>query len=172
MLLVDTRGSTGEGGDALCGDARGGVVTRGVAAVVCLDGDSCTSCGQGFGVRIGWVGHSGLARTGERSGLDLLGSWDGDTVAAFDWPLVHLADAEDNAILSSCFVASRDPPADGDLKGRVKVGGVRWDLTGEGTVMGTEQPDGLWDDWVDGQRFNSGSGFFGVEGGEFGGVCL
>lgn len=172
MLLVDTRGRTGEGGDALCGDASGGVATRGVAAVVCLDGDSCTSCGQGFGVRSGGVGHSGLASTGERSGFDWTRSWGGDTVEALDWPLVHLADAEDNAILSSCFVASKDPPVDEDLKGRVRVGGVRWDLAGEGTVMGTEVPDTLWDGWVDGQRFNSGRGFFGATGGEFKGACL
>lgn len=32
--------------------------------------------------------------------------------------------------------------------------------------------DMLWDAWVDGQRFNSGRGFFGVAGGELGGVCL
>lgn len=93
-------------------------------------------------------------------------------MAALDCPLVLLADAEDNAILSSCFVASRDPPVDEVLKGRVRVGGVRWDLVGEGTVMGTEVPDTLLEGWVDGQRFNSGRGFFGAAGGEFGGVCL
>lgn len=98
---------------------------RGVAAVVCLEGDSCTSCGHGFGVRNGWVGHSGLESTGEMSGFDWMRSWGGDTVAVFDWPLVHWADAEDNAILSSCFVASKDPPDEEDLKGKVRVGGVR-----------------------------------------------
>ncbi len=174
ILLVDTRGSTGDGGDALWGDASGGVVMRGVAAVVCLEGDSCTSCGHGFGVRNGWVGHSGLASTGEMSGFDWMRSWGGDTVAVFDWPLVHWADAEDNAILSSCFVASKDPPDEEDLKGKVRVGGVRWDLAGEGTVMGADAlcADTLWDGWVNGQRFNSGRGFFGVAGGELGGVCL
>lgn len=40
--------------------------------------------------------------------------------------------------------------------------------------MGTEAlcGDMLCDGWVDGQRFNSGRGFFGVAGGELGGVCL
>lgn len=96
----------------------------------------------------------------------------------FGWPLVHWveadADAEDRAILRSCLVASKEPPEEVGVNGRVKVGGVRWDRLRLGTVMGTAE---VWlrplgDAWVDGQRFSSGRGFFGTAGEELGCGCL
>ena len=92
-------------------------------------------------------------------------------MAAFDWPLVvHWAEAEDSAILSSCLVARREPPGEEELRGRDMVGGVRWDLLGVGTVMATGEAcaDVLWEGWVDGQRLSSGRGFFGAVGEEVG----
>lgn len=136
LLLVETMGRTGEGGEALWGEAsRGTAVMRGVVGI-CLEGDNCTSCG--FEVCGDWTGHSGFASTGETKGFDWTRSRGGDRVAAFDWPLVvHWADAEDSAILSSCLVASNEPPGEEELRGKVMVGGVRWDLLGVGTVMAT-----------------------------------
>lgn len=62
-------------------------------------------------------------------------------VEDFGWPLVHWveAEAEDRAILRSCLVASKEPPGEAEVSGRVKVGGVRWDRLRLGTVMGTEE---------------------------------
>lgn len=94
----------------------------------------------------------------------------------FAWPLVHWveAEAEDRAILRSCFVASKEPPGEAGVSGRVKVGGDRWVLLRLGTVMGTAEVGlgPLGDAWVDGQRFSSGRGFFGTIGEEFGCGCL
>lgn len=88
----------------------------------------------------------------------------------FGWPLVHWVEAEDRAILRSCLVASKEPPGEVGVNGRVKVGGVMWDRLRLGTVMGTGDVwlEPLGDGWVDGQRFSSGSGFFGTTGEEFG----
>lgn len=86
------------------------------------------------------------------------------------WPLVHWveAEAEDRAILRSCLVASKEPPGEVEVSGRVKVGGVRWDRLRLGTVMGTAEVwlKPLGDAWVEGQRFSSGRGFFGTTGEE------
>lgn len=57
----------------------------------------------------------------------------------FGWPLVHWVEAEDRAILRSCLVASREPPGEVGLNGRVKVGGVMWDRPRLGTVMGVAE---------------------------------
>lgn len=99
-------------------------------------------------------------------------------VEDFDWPLVHWvaveAEAEDRAILRSCLVASKEPPGEAEVNGKVKVGGVMWERLRLGTVMGTAE---FWlkllgDDWVDGQRFSSGRGFFGTTGEELVCGCL
>lgn len=99
-------------------------------------------------------------------------------MAILDWLLAIWTEAEDKAIFSSCLEARRERSEVGLMlpKGKAKVGEVAlgvvvvvpWVLSVVGMVVAegleARKEDGAWVSrlWVDGQRWSSGKGFFGV----------